>query len=301
VALSILVQNQGVSEESGRNPRERSGSVRVVHFADVHVQPERNAPAQLAKALKKMQSLAPHAVLLGGDVVMNTVGVGFERAMQQWNLWHQACAGLDMPIYSCIGNQDCWGWNKKASGCSGSEPLFGKAMALHQLGLENSYYAVELGAWRLIVLDSVQQGGRHGYVAGLDSPQHAWLENELEHSGERPILVMSHVPIVAGPADLFSSHITEPNQAGAWPLPSQHLHRDSHGLIQLFRRYPQVKLCLAGHIHAAQRMEFAGISFIGSPAVSGEWWRGDFLGCPSGFTIVDLHPDGRFESAFCDY
>ena len=275
--------------------------MRVVHFADIHVQPERSAPELLKRALAKVRSLEPAALLLGGDVVMNSVGVSLERVQQQWDLWHEASRELDLPTYACIGNQDCWGWNLKASGCTGKEPLFGKGMALKQLGLDQPYYAADLGSWRLVVLDSIHQGGRHGFISELDPPQRAWLQNELESSGQKPVLIMSHVPIIAGPADLFSSHIFEPVEAGYWPLTAQHLHRDSYELIQLLRQHPNVKLCVAGHIHVPQRMEFAGIAFIGSPPVCGEWWRGDLLGCKPGFTVIDLHPDGAFEAEFETY
>jgi 3',5'-cyclic AMP phosphodiesterase CpdA len=275
--------------------------MRVVHIADIHLQPERNAPEQFDRALEAVQKLDPDAILLGGDIVMNTVSVGLDRALQQWQLWSEARKKIDAPIYPCVGNQDCWGWNLKASGCTGEEPLFGKKMALSQLGMDRPYYAADLANWRLIVLDSVHQGGRHGFVAELDRTQFEWLTEQLESSRGRPVVIMSHIPIVAGPADLFSSHINGPNETGVWPLPAQHLHRDSHEIVELLRRFPNVKLCLAGHIHARQRIEYGGIWFIHSPAICGEWWRGDFLGAPPGFSILDLYEDGSFRLEFSEY
>lgn len=282
----------------------RDGSVRVVHFTDVHVQPERGAYEGLLRALASVGALAPkaEAILLGGDVVMNTVGVSRERADEQWDLWEQARRAYpEIPIFACVGNQDCWGWNRKASGCTGAEPLYGKAMAMCRLRLERLYYAADLGAWRLLVLDSVQPGGKHGFVARLDDDQRRWLEAELARDSERPTLVMSHVPIVPGPADFFSSDVRGPSDAGIWPLPGQHLHADAYELVELFRRYPNVKLCLAGHMHTRQRIEYAGLWFVDSPAVCGAWWRGDFLGGAPGYTVLDLRPDGTFEAEFRDY
>jgi len=277
--------------------------MRLVHLTDLHLQPERNAPARFRQALDKVRSLqpAPEAMLIGGDVVMNSVGVHLGRVQEQWAVWETERPGIEIPIYSCLGNQDCWGWHEKYSGCDGTEPLFGKAMALLKLDLERPYYGVDLSTWRLLVLDSVQRGGRHGFYSELDEAQTEWFKQELEAAKGRPVLIMSHVPFVAGPADMFSSKLHAPNDQGVWPLPGHHLHRDSYEIVQLLRQYPNVKLCIAGHVHARQRIEYAGTWFIGSPPLCGEWWRGDYLGLPPGFSVLDLFEDGEFRLEFYEF
>ncbi len=232
---------------------------------------------------------------------MNSVGVRIERAQEQWDLWDHVIADhADLPIAPCIGNQDCWGWNRKSSGCNGSEPLFGKKMAMHRLGMPAPYYRLQVGIWRILVLDSLQQGGSHGYTARLDPEQRKWLASELADNTTSPTLVMSHVPLVAGPADFFSSRVEAPNERGDWLYPGQHLHADSFEILELFRRHPNVKVCVAGHIHCRQRIEFRGVTYLHSPAVCGEWWRGDYLGFGSGFTVLDLEPDGAFQATGVD-
>jgi len=276
---------------------EGARDVRVVHFTDTHIQPERGAFEGVQSALRAVVELDPpvDALLLGGDVVMNTVGVGLDRASAQWDLWDRAIAEHpDLVVLPCIGNQDCWGWNLKQSRCTGAEPLFGKAMAMKRLSMKSRFYRVRVGAWRVLVLDSLQQGGNHGYTARLDDKQREWLKAELCSDEATPTLIMTHVPIVAGPADFFSSKIEAPGERGDWVYPGQHIHADSFEIVELLRLHPNVKVCVAGHIHCTQRIDYRGICFLHSPAVCGEWWRGAYQGFAPGFTVIDLRVDGSF-------
>ena len=273
-------------------PSETTKGIRIAHLADVHVR-EGAAFEGAVHALRKAEMA--DAILLGGDTVMNSVNADLARVEAQWAEWERARAGITVPVFPCLGNQDVWGWNQKASGCTGREPLFGKAMYLRQMGLARTYYATQLGGWRLIVLDSVQRGGPHGFMARLDGEQRAWLERELASDAATPTVVVSHVPIVPGPAEFFAADLLEPEPNGRWSLQPHLVHADSHDLTGLFARFPNVRLCLAGHTHAAQRVEFRGVTYAVSPPVSGAWWRGDYLGMPRGFGLVDLHADGSFD------
>lgn len=272
-------------------------SLRVAHLADVHVR-EGAAFDGFQRALETAIGAGAEAVLLGGDIVMNSVGMDQSRVEAQWEEFHRARRQFpEIPFFPCLGNQDVWGWNQKSSGCRGDEPLFGKAMFLHQMKLSSPFYAVRLGTWRLIVLDGIQRGGKHGFYAALDPVQRAWLEAELAAETDTPTVIATHVPIVPGPAEFFAADLSEPDKDGAWSLRDHHVHRDAHDLSNLFARYPNVRLCLSGHTHLAQRIDLWGTAYVVSPPVSGAWWRGDFQGRPSGFSLIDLHPDGVFEVA----
>jgi predicted MPP superfamily phosphohydrolase len=268
---------------------------RVAHLADIHVR-EGEAYEGFVGALEAASALGAEAILLGGDAVMNSVGADLTRVEAQWGEFHRACRQYPrLTLFPCLGNQDVWGWNQKASGCTGQEPLFGKAMFLRQMALPRTYYATRLRSWRLIVLDGIQRGGRHGFYAKLDAVQRKWLEAELAADRTSPTLVMSHVPLVAGPAEFFAANEFEPDAHGQWCLRDHLVHCDAYDLTSLFRQYDNVRLCLAGHTHGAQRIEYRGVTYVVSPPVSGAWWRGDFMGEPRGFSLVDLHGDGSFE------
>jgi 3',5'-cyclic AMP phosphodiesterase CpdA len=273
------------------NPR----PFRIAHLTDTHVR-EGDAYEGFVGALQAASSAGAEAIVLGGDTVMNSVNSDRPRVEAQWAEYRRAVDGFtDLTVFPCMGNQDVWGWNQKMSGCKGDEPLFGKAMFLHQMGIPAPFYAAQLGAWRLIVLDSIQRGGRHGFYASLDPVQRGWLEAELQADTAVPTVVATHVPIVPGPAEFFALNQLAPDQSGNWSLPDHVVHRDSHDLVSLFARFPNVRLCLSGHTHLTQGITLWGTTYVVSPPVAGAWWRGDFLGQPRGFSLVDLHPEGTFQ------
>jgi 3',5'-cyclic-AMP phosphodiesterase len=76
------------------------------------------------------------------------------------------------------------------------------------------------------------------------------------------------------------------------------MSRDALDLAQLFARHA-VRLALTGHTHRRDRVEYRGVTFICAGAVSGNWWREQaYRGFPAGFSIIDLHLDGRFDFRF---
>lgn len=277
-------------------PTPANPALRVAHLTDVHVR-EGVASEGLTCALQIAVEQGAKAILLGGDLVMNSVGVDLPRVEAQWKTFHHACAQFpQLQFLPCVGNQDIWGWNQKASGCTGKEPLFGKAMFLNQMGLPSTFYATRLGDWRVIALDSIQRGGRHGFFAELDVVQRSWLEAELASDTETPTLILTHVPIVPGPAEFFAADLNTPDDHGVWHLPHHVVHGDAHDLASLFARYKNVRLCLSGHTHMAQQISLWGTQYMVSPPLCGAWWRGDFQGESPGFSLVDLRPDGSFEA-----
>lgn len=268
---------------------------RIAHLADIHVR-EGIASEGLIRALSLAESLGAQAVLFGGDLVMNSVSSDISRVEAQWDEFHRARAKFPhLPVYPCLGNQDVWGWNQKSSRCTGDEPLFGKGMFARQMGIPSTYYATQLGEWRLIVLDSIQRGGRHGFFASLGESQREWLERELADDPVTPTVIVSHIPMVPGPAEFFASEVTTPDKSGLWCLPNHLVHSDSHVLASLFSRNSNVRLCLSGHTHLAQRILLWNTTYVVSPPVGGAWWRGDFLGEAPGFSLIDLGADGSFD------
>jgi hypothetical protein len=59
-----------------------------------------------------------------------------------------------------------------------------------------------------------------------------------------------------------------------------------------------VKVCLSGHIHLVDRVDYLGVSYLCNGAVSGAWWKGPNQEFGNGYAIVDLFPDGAFTSTY---
>lgn len=289
-----------MSTEGAREPENRTRSARFVHFTDVHVQPGQSAAKGLAKAIRHVHELTdrPEFILNGGDAIGDALEVGREEVEMQWGLWEGAWKeNGSLPVRNCLGNHDVWGWNKPKSKTKGSEPGWGKQAALDHLGLEKTYYRFDQGRWRFLVLDSMTFDEESAYRGELDPAQFDWLRNELKETpAETPMVIVSHIPILTVGTVGFSAELKKYPQ-GAKMLS----HRDALEILQLFRPYPNVKLCLSGHTHLTEEVSFAGIHFVNSGAVSGLWWKGNFHHTDEGYNVVDLYDDGTFRTEYVTY
>ncbi len=265
-------------------------TIRLVHFADIHSKPEDPAPAGFRKALKQAEAANPQAILCTGDMIHGGMAAERKRIDQLWTTFQQAKSTSQLPWYVTLGNHDIWGWDKKKSKTTGQEEGWGKARAMKELSMSRLYSSFSLGDWRLITLDSLRQEATdRGYMGLIDDAQFDWLKAELSKS-DKPTLIASHMPILS----VAPIEWSEPEGA-KMNLSTTATHRDAKRLVNLFREHPQVKLCMSGHIHLRDRLEYAGVTYILGGAVCGNWWRGDYLHVPPGFGVLDLKSDGRFD------
>ena len=79
------------------------------------------------------------------------------------------------------------------------------------------------------------------------------------------------------------------------------MHEDAGLLKDLFARHRNVKIGLSGHMHQVDRIDFQGVSYLCSGAVSGSWWNGRYYACDYGYTVLDLYSDGTFEHEYVGY
>lgn len=280
----------------------RRGSIRVAHLTDFHIQPELEGVRGVATCLHHAQSLQrkPDLIINTGDSVFETLHESRARTQQLWDLWGTTLKNeCSVPIEHCIGNHDIWGWAKARSGTTGSEPGWGKQWAMDALGLAKPYHAIDRGAWKIIMLDSVQPAAEGIWETRLDVEQFAWLESEL-NATKKPVLIGSHVPIVS------PSTLLDPGKIGGTPeapaLAVRRCHMDVKRIGALFASHPNVKLCVSGHLHQIDRAEYNGVTYITNPAVCGDWWKGKHRGLfGEMYTVIDLHADGTFEYEHVDY
>lgn len=293
---------------------------RVAHLTDIHVQPERNGGKGMAACLRRLAQLNPRPdlVLTGGDLVMDVFEQNQTRSQQLWDLFTRTLADeCKIPVRHCLGNHDIWGWDKKKSGTTGAEPGWGKRWAVDLLGLPGPYYAFDVGGWKFIVLDSVQPTDPEGgYYGGIDRAQLDWLKDQLERTPPTmPVVVLSHIPILSGSALVTSSNF----DAGGIVIPRGNVIHNCDRLVRLFESFPNMRICLSGHIHQVERTDFQGISYLCNGAVSGAWWEGKTVNaakrdakakptdpqrpmrCDEGFGLLDLFADGTFIHQYATY
>lgn len=280
--------------------RERKRVLRLAHLTDIHVQPELRAGEGMSACLRHVegQKEKPDLILTGGDMVMDAFEADEARTRLQWDLFHKVLKeNTSIPVEHCIGNHDIWGWNKAKSKTAGNEARWGKAWALEAFGIEKRYRSFEKAGWKFIVLDSVQPSG-DGYTAHLDEEQRAWFEGELKaNAGKKPTLVLSHIPILS--IGMLANTETRP---GTDHKISGGLNfTDAAKIKTLFHEHGGVKLCLSGHLHLVDRVDYLGVTYLCNGAVSGGWWKGKHREFSEGYAIVDLFDDGTFEHQYVEY
>lgn len=288
------------SAEQSRPAESRRRSLRFVHFTDTHVYSGRSSAQGLSQAIRHVHALAdkPAFILNGGDAINDALEAQRDEIDAQWALWHKAWkANGSLPVRHCLGNHDVWGWNQPKSKTTGREPGWGKQAALDQLGLESAHYRFDEGGWRFFVLDSMMFDEETSYRAELDAAQFDWLRSELQSApAKMPIAIISHIPVLTVGTVGFSAELRK------FPQASRMLaHHDAIQLLQLFRQFPNIKLCLSGHTHLTEEISFAGIHFVNSGAVCGLWWKGNFHHTDEGYNVVDLFDDGSYRTEYVSY
>jgi hypothetical protein len=150
------------------------------------------------------------------------------------------------------------------------------------------------------VLDSVFPNGE-GYIGKLDDEQYAWLEGVLKETpATMPVLVLSHIPILT--VTVFVSP-----WSGKEPVVKKHegsiglMMADMPRFVKLFEKHRNVKVCLSGHLHELDRVEFQGVTYLCDGAVCGAWWKGKHHDSKEGYAVVDLFDDGTVERTYETY
>jgi 3',5'-cyclic-AMP phosphodiesterase len=292
-ALSTVPEISKAEEWRWRRKR----VLRIAHITDIHVQPEKQAALGMETCLERAQACKPDMLFLGGDMVMDCLSADKDRVRAQWDLFDRVLkANTSVKVESCLGNHDIWGWAEIVK--YKSEAGFGKVYALDRLELDRPYRSFNRAGWHFIILDSTHRKRGNGYIGKLDEQQFEWLKDDLAKvPKERPILVMSHIPILSACA-FFDG----PNEkSGEWCVPAAWMHIDARRIKDLFRKYANIKACVSGHIHLVDRVKYNGIPYYCNGAASGAWWDGPYQETRNGFALIDLYEDGMVENRYVDY
>jgi hypothetical protein len=300
----------GTTDARGAEPVEPAAPIsarralRFAHPTDIHVQPELHGGEGMAAAFRHMMSLKdpPQMILTGGDLPMDIAATEQPRSAMLWKLFKKVLANevpSSLPIHHAIGNHDIWGRDKDACNATGKEPFFGKRWFLDEFGYAKTYYSYDMAGWHFIVLDSFDfdKSGSE-YTSRIVGEQLDWLKADLRATAPTtPIVLLTHVPIIS--AANFFDHKTEIDTDIT--VLRTRMHVDYRELDKLFGRYPNVKLCLSGHLHLLDRVEYNGVTHICDGAVCGDKWKGPRQRTPEGYGLIDLYADGTFSHQYVSY
>ncbi|MBE9583497.1 metallophosphoesterase [Mucilaginibacter sp. JRF] len=273
----------------------RKRVLRVAHLTDIHLKNELGAPAKFAKCLHHVQQQTPKVdmILNGGDIVFDMNKESMDTINAQWKLYKNMLKNdCSLPMTYCLGNHDIW-WNENNKG----QAVYGKQYSLDQLQLTKPYYSLIKNGWKFIILDSVNLDiDGTWYIGKLGDAQFSWLEQELKNTDAKtPVLIMSHIPI------LTATNLIEDDIVNRWQMLGGDMHTDVSKIIKLFYQHPNVKLCLSGHIHLRERLEYNNVTYICDGAVSGAWWDGILRETQNGYGLIELYDDGSFEERYVNY
>lgn len=272
--------------------------LRFAHLTDIHVKPGLIPETGMAKAFHHAQQLNPGVdfIMNGGDSIMDALEADKAKTQTQWDLYKNILKKENsLPIYHAIGNHDIWGWftkNEKPE----SDKLYGKEWAMEMLDLKSRYYSFSQGNWHFIVLDSVQLNPAGGYIGKFDQEQLSWLEEELKNPLH--ICIISHIPILSICSGLFFDK-TEAN--GDLLIKRNLMHTDFLTLKKMFLKSPTLRVCISGHIHLQDELEYLGIKYYCNGAVSGNWWGGAFQEFEPAYALMELSNDGTVKRTIINY
>ncbi|MCE3282096.1 MAG: metallophosphoesterase [Chitinophagaceae bacterium] len=274
-------------------------SFRVAFLTDVHVKPTAKAEQGMRNAFRHVNSQERiDFIINGGDSIMDALNATKEKVQEQWDVWHKVLKEENkLPLRHILGNHDAWGWQMKDETVK-TDPLYDKAWAVKEHGLQKPYYSFDHVGWKFIVLDSAHENNG-GYIARIDEPQFSWLENELRSTDpDTHICITSHIPVVSFCSALFTDKNLD---NGDWRISRALLHVDARRLIDLFKQFTNIRCCLSGHIHMQDKVEYSGIDYYCNGAVSGNWWNGAFKGFAPAYAIFDFHRDGSVKRTMVNY
>jgi len=204
----------------------------IAQITDTHITPRGvlmggrlDSAANLERVIDRLLALdtQPDCVLLTGDLT--------DRGEPQaYAVLRETLARLSMPVYAIPGNHDSreamrqafsdWAWMPASSG--------GRLC-----------YEVDLGAFRLLALDSVVDGKDYGV---LGAEQLDWLQQKLATARNARVLLMVHHP---------------PINSGVAVMDTMKL-RDAAAFGDIVAAHPNIERVLCGHMHRSMHLRWRG-------------------------------------------
>lgn len=220
-------------------------------------------PRRAARALSLERALAfleaadpqPAAIVHSGDLAHNAKA-------EQYALAGELLSRVTLPLVVVPGNRDL------------RKPLLAAAPLPVRPPAASGFVqmAMDLGAIRLIALDTVAEG--RGLGAFCDA-RHAELEAFLAAGDGRPTVVVLHHPPIAIPSVPGATHFVDPAEA--------------HRLSVTLARDPSVIAVLAGHVHRRATTQLGRATLETMPSLAVDLRKGVYPRGQAERPIILLH------------
>ncbi|AZE64708.1 Icc protein [Pseudomonas synxantha] len=241
-------------------------SALLVQLSDSHLFAEAdttllgmNTRASLQRVIELVREQQPRI-----DLVLATGDLSQDGTLKSYQQFRDMTRPIDAPARWIPGNHD--------------EPQVMAQAAVHSDLLEP---VVDIGNWRITLLDSAVPGSVPGY---LQDQQLQLLAQALSEAPNRHHLVcLHHHPVSIG---------------CAWMEPIG--LRNPEALFAVLDRFPQARALLWGHVHQEIDRERNGLRLLASPSTCIQFAPGseDFQVSEQapGYRWLRLHADGRLET-----
>ncbi|MBV4489618.1 3',5'-cyclic-AMP phosphodiesterase [Pseudomonas oryzicola] len=243
---------------------DQSRPVHVVQLTDAHLFADpagsmlglntRDSLRHVVAQVRREQSLV--------DLLLCTGDLSQDASVASYEAFRELTAPFAVPTRWLPGNHD-------------------EARVMAQVAAELMQAVTDIGAWRIVMLNTAVPGATHGW---LQDEQLAVLKAALESAGDRHCLVcLHHQPVDIG---------------CAWIAPIG--LRNAQALFAIVDAYPQVRALLWGHVHQPWDEMRAGRRLLATPSTCIQFAAGsaDFKVSEEqpGYRWLRLHADGRLET-----
>lgn len=213
----------------------------------------------LARVVERVLAERPRV-----DLLLATGDLSQDGSPDSYRHFRRHTDPIDAPKRWCPGNHD-------------------EREAMYQVaaGTELMSPVIDLGGWRVVMLDSLVPGAVFGQLA---ASQLALLETALAEAPQRHTLVcLHHHPVSIGSRWMDGIGLREPE-----------------ALFAVLARHAQVRALLWGHIHQSFDQTRGDLRLLASPSTSVQFEPGseDFqiASHSPGYRWLRLHPDGRIDT-----
>tara|TARA_B100000927_G_scaffold144740_1_gene116819 strand:+ start:17653 stop:18468 length:816 start_codon:yes stop_codon:yes gene_type:complete len=259
----------------------------IIHISDTHIGPDHSLDIRGANSWRRACALVEQINILPfkPDLVVHTGDVVNDPDPDAYALAEEVLSGLELPIYYSAGNHDEVPMMRKALTFPEHQSLI--AESTDRLCYRITHPSAE--EYDLLVIDSRVPSSEGAYgVVPLE--QIEALADQI--SGEKPVAVFSHYPMLETGSKWIDEHLLIANREEVLEM-----LKDKAG--------DQLKGIFTGHLHRGMTLFRDGVlnSGVSSPACEFTAWpEGDFCdfisGGPIPFNHVTLTPEAAWVKSY---
>ncbi len=246
-----------------RTPEKDSAQFTFAQITDIHL--DADHLSAFNELITELNELSPDFVVATGDFIAEGNTATVAQAEEWFNLYGDAIAQLEMPLFNTVGNHDVVGI--KREDVAETDPGYGKGIFTDLFG--PTYYSFDWGGYHCVVLDPNDMADGE-QVYQISEAQLQWLQEDLKLREDSPLLVFYHEP------------------TPSW--------RNRDAALDTIMQHQAYMFC--GHLHqdivVAESLQGNSTTLTEqiTGAVCGEWWYGSNPdGKPSGYRLVSVDSD----------